>query len=209
MAYIQITTRCNMECSHCCYSCTSEGIDMDESTFKAACKIAEDYEDYITLGGGEPTIHPKFWQFIGVALGHASSEMGVYVVTNGKKKKTALRLARASRGLLSSSVSNTQYHEGIDSEVLSAFKRKDGRQTAIRGVLESVSRVGRGANVFFGEDRCVCNELFITPLGEIFSCACKVVSFGTVREPKIDDEIREKDYCRGIESKREEEVANG
>ena len=48
--YIQITTRCNMTCEHCCYACTNEGIDMSLVTFKAALELSE--ASYVSIGGG-------------------------------------------------------------------------------------------------------------------------------------------------------------
>ncbi len=69
--YIQITTRCNMSCEHCCYSCTHEGEDMSLETFRNCLG----FDEYNTLGGGEPTIHPLFWQFLGriCAMGHRAA----------------------------------------------------------------------------------------------------------------------------------------
>ena len=36
MAYLQITTRCNMRCQHCGFGCTHRGQDMTREVFKAA-----------------------------------------------------------------------------------------------------------------------------------------------------------------------------
>ena len=41
--YIQISTKCNMSCSHCCMKATANGEDMTPETFRAAVKISMEY----------------------------------------------------------------------------------------------------------------------------------------------------------------------
>lgn len=65
--YIQITTRCNMHCDHCGFDCTHKGSNMSLDTFKNALGYCS---EHVMLGGGEPTLHPKFWEFFGRAMGH-------------------------------------------------------------------------------------------------------------------------------------------
>ena len=68
------------------------------TTFRAALELAEQRGDSITFGGGEPTIHPQFWEFFGLAIGRFHDEPGIYMVTNGKKTETALALAALAKG---------------------------------------------------------------------------------------------------------------
>ena len=62
--YIQITTRCNMSCLHCCYGCNDkDGEDMPVETFELIMekwgeKICKTDGRNIILGGGEPTGGP-------------------------------------------------------------------------------------------------------------------------------------------------------
>ena len=52
--YISITTRCNMACDHCCFACNkTEGEDMSIQTFFKAIGLAENYDEHVTLGGGD------------------------------------------------------------------------------------------------------------------------------------------------------------
>lgn len=67
--YIQITTRCNMHCDHCCYSCTSVGEDIQLKTYEKALELTEWHSDYLSIGGGEPTLHKDFWTILGMSLG--------------------------------------------------------------------------------------------------------------------------------------------
>lgn len=197
--YIQLTTRCNMECAHCCFSATRQGEDMPMDTLKKALSLASSYGDFITLGGGEPTVHPKFWEMVGVVLGSADTEYPPLIVTNGKKTKTALQLAAlAKRGVLQVDLSQDGYHDPIDNVVINAFKvdrrfrgYDSGSTTDLRGIRnveERIISVGRAIKTNVGfEEGCACEDLTIAPDGTIYSCGCKTRSFGTVFEPQIPD----------------------
>jgi sulfatase maturation enzyme AslB (radical SAM superfamily) len=42
---------------------------------------------------------------------------------------------------------------------------------------------------------CCCDELLITPNGDIFACGCQKVKMGTVYEPAIPDDYPGDDGC--------------
>ena len=122
--YIQITTRCNMKCAHCCYSAGPEGEDMSFDMFKMILdkwgkQMAELDNNLIILGGGEPTIHPDFWKMI-----MYSTSYGIpWVATNGKLTEDALLLADlGKKGKVSSVLSLDKWHEPIAQKVIDAFK---------------------------------------------------------------------------------------
>jgi hypothetical protein len=89
--YLQITTKCNMKCEHCCYSCTMHGKHMDYDTAVQAmdfCRRTEG-DEAITIGGGEPTLHPKFFDI----LKHCLMDFNyVWMATNGSQTEVMLRL---------------------------------------------------------------------------------------------------------------------
>lgn len=178
--YIQITTRCNMSCEHCCMSCTEEGEDMSIETFKAA--LAWD-DEYISIGGGEPTLHPKFWEFIGLALGCCE---GVWLATNGSRTDIALALARmAKRGVLSCALSQDAYHDAIDEKVIRAFttERKRGFDNSDYREVRDVTgkEVNAGRCDFGTRDDCACPGLVCAPDGTVRACGCDgAPSFGDV-----------------------------
>ena len=167
--YIQITTRCNMKCRHCGMNCTSKGRDMDFDTFKEALKHSE----YITLGGGEPTIHPFFEKFLFYAIAHCE---GVHIITNGKKTDIALALAKMNNineGAFSAELSQDPYHEPIDPKVVKAFGkniRNNSRQ------LINAGRCDWGDN----ED-CICEDMFVLPNGAVKQCGCEVSFYQSCR----------------------------
>lgn len=48
---IRITSKCNMRCAHCCYSCSpNKGQHMDMWTFYAAVRFASNYDDEYDTG---------------------------------------------------------------------------------------------------------------------------------------------------------------
>ena len=192
--YIQITTRCNMECEHCCYSCTSEGEDMTLETFE---KCLEWGDEYPALGGGEPTIHPQFEKFLLLAIGSCEQ---VWLATNGKETKRALLLAKLARaGVISCELSQDEWHERIDGEVIEAFRKETRRGEYLsnqnngdcRGYRD-ISREGEkkpinSGRCDWGDDGCPCEGMFIKPNGDIHQCGCEESpKLGNINDESFD-----------------------
>ena len=94
--YLQITTKCNMKCSHCCYSCGKNGKHGDINTIIDAISFARNFNDEtITIGGGEPTLHPEFFKILDFCLRDFDY---VWMATNGSQTKTMYRLANIIDG---------------------------------------------------------------------------------------------------------------
>ena len=170
-----------MACRHCGMNAKRRGTIMSLDTFRAVVHYAEQNDELIFIGGGEPTIHPQFWDIMGIAMvADLDSEINtIQLVTNGKETATALRLARlAKQGKITCDLSQDQWHEPIDPEVVKAFTRpprgygyNGERDTDYRGI-RSVSRIlpqGRAlANGIATEkDGCICDELFVTTDGHL------------------------------------------
>jgi hypothetical protein len=201
--YLQFTSRCNMKCAHCCYSCGPKGRDMSKATLLKALDLCEEYGESPFIGGGEPTVHPKFWEFFGLILQRAGSyEMeGLGIITNGKNTKDALALAELGRrGLLSVELSRDRYHEPIEDRVVQAFTRKqasygDRDVRDMRGIRSgsnaSVLAVGRGAKISGSDKGCCCPDIVVDPEGRIWACGCKSRQLGTVDKPEIPEEVWE------------------
>lgn len=192
--YIMITTRCNMKCQHCCYSCTEEGEDMSMEVFKEALA----YDEYPSIGGGEPTLHPQFWEFIGVALGSCG---GLWLATNGTVTNSALALARlAKKGILSCELSyGDGWHDEsmVASHVVAAFYKLDGIRNVSRNP-EGIVNQGR-AREFLGADDaykgCPCAEMVVRPNGDVYACGCEdAPKIGNVLT-EIDNEEFEYSEC--------------
>jgi MoaA/NifB/PqqE/SkfB family radical SAM enzyme len=137
--------------------------------------------EQITIGGGEPTLHPQFWDIIAESLAFGD----VWLATNGSMTQTALTLAgMAKKGILGCDLSLDDYHDPIEQEVIEAFmvskkqyrnqisyydrENKDYRN--IRNV--SGDEVKSGRCDFGVEDKCVCDDFIITPNGDVMACGC-------------------------------------
>ena len=184
--YIQITDHCNMTCAHCCYSCGPRKKNfMDTRIFEEAIRLIGN--DALAIGGGEPTLHPRFWEFIGIGLGTCDS---VWLATNGSQTRTTLRLAKmARRGIIGCALSRDSFHNPIDQEVIKAFsgaddhsyRRADNDLREIRDVSHKVMRQGRAVKTgTWSEEGCGCDGIVVDPLGNIWSCGCKKLLLGHV-----------------------------
>jgi len=220
--YIQITERCNMECEHCCSSCGPKtGIHMPMAVFKKALDFCAENGDSPFIGGGEPTVHPKFWEFIGLVLGRAHELDTEYIslITNGKKTEDALALANlAKRGVLGVGLSQDEFHEEIDERVVEAFTVDKGYPSIYsndrdhdhrwihgdngRG-YRTVYPTGRGKDCAT-EEGCVCEDLQVDPHGRIWACGCKTKQFGTLDNPDIPADYQHECW-ETMKERREEE----
>jgi len=193
MAYIQITTVCNMSCAHCCMSCGKnyKGQHMDSWTFQHALDFCTEYGSSLTLGGGEPTLHPKFITYLAKAIDHCQSDGNGIVpwfAYHGSNTEKTLELIRNSdyceeeffeklceeywiewieESLFTMAVSQDQYHDPIDSVVFDAAKIHN---VEIRNTSENIVKTGHANHG--SEDRCCCDVLQIKPDGDIFMCGC-------------------------------------
>lgn len=189
--YVQITSRCNMSCAHCGMNANMHGMDMTRKVWKASIKLALAHTGMITLGGGEPTLHKNFWEMLGIALG--SGFESIWLATNGSKTETALALANlAQKGVIGCALSQDSYHDPIDERVIEAFTREqkskwDGNDyREIRNVDGKEIKAGR---CNFGEEECICEDVFIQPDGTIKGCGCAdAITLGTVFNPEIPQE---------------------
>ena len=188
--YIRITTRCNMSCEHCCYSAEKAGEDMDIKTFK---KILDQWHPeiergngYVTLGGGEPTLHPHFWDLVELAWKYGTP----WTVTNGSNKKDSLLIAElAKKGYLHGILSLDKWHDPISREVIDAFTeglthydggraykyminchdQSDKRE--IRTVLLPL-KGGKAKGYETGREGCPCPGIHFLPDTSIYPCGC-------------------------------------
>lgn len=212
--YLMLTSQCNMNCFHCCASCGPKGSHMSKATLKKALALAAEYGQSVFIGGGEPTVHPLFWEFLGIILSQDRNidldSLGM--VTNGKKTKDALALASlARRGILQVELSQDRFHESIAPEVIKAFtvtgERKDGDLRGIRTVRRIVAQ-GRGKGIAGALDDCSCEELMVDPKGKLWACGCQSECFGTVNHPEIPKHFWEDSFsCWNKRNKRAEEFA--
>jgi hypothetical protein len=219
MSYIMITTRCNMECPHCCRSCTSEGENRPFRTFK---KIIDEYVDsHVAIGGGEPTLHPRFWDMLMYAVGRCYD--GVWLSTNGSIKDTALTLAKlAKKEIIGCDLSLDEAHDRtmVADEVIDAFEAlphaiRDVFHKGIDGPPIGPIAVGRALenydpeNMRKPEDECICPGPLYMPNGDVLWCGCPGAPvIGNVHKGfEIPDDFYESDECYSVYKKLKAEEA--
>lgn len=202
MAYLQLTEKCQMRCAHCCFAATGNGDHMSREVYMAALQLAAEYGDYITLGGGEPTLHPEFFVYLDKAVEfHRKGliEDAPFVITNGASKRKAMKLYNRAlkEGDVHVELSQDPWHDPIDPEVVRAFRsheresgygrhRSSGNRIGVRTV-KTIVPVGRAiqfSNALPMQPKewsqCCCEDLLIDPRGDIWSCGCRHTKLGNV-----------------------------
>ena len=76
--YVDLTMRCNMDCNYC-YNPMRTKSDMDPEYFNEVCERLPGPVDFKFLGG-EPSMHPRFFEFIKIARKHGHQ---VFFASNG------------------------------------------------------------------------------------------------------------------------------
>lgn len=164
-----------MSCAHCCFVCTADGEDMSLELFQ---QTLQHCKSSLTIGGGEPTIHPKFWDFLELAI-EGGYQIGI--ATNGSLTNTTLKLAALAReGTIACVLSQDAYHAPINQRVIDAFKSAPIQAAyphiaytddfrVRRDVTEGLTNNGR---CDFGRDDCCCTGTFVKPSGIVHHCGC-------------------------------------
>lgn len=185
-----------MRCGHCCYSCGPIGTEMPFEMFKTILdkwgSRLQEANYYITIGGGEPTIHPDFWKIIDYSLKYGHP----WLCTNGKLRDFALKLADLSRkNVLTAVLSLDKWHDPIEQCVIDAFKKDMVKKknswgehwtSKIKGDNRQIRTVKSQYKVGFsktGIENCCCRQIQIQPTGHITMCGCDDAPvIGTVEE---------------------------
>lgn len=94
--YVQVTEKCNHHCAHCCYSCTMEGKHATKEVWQQMIRFASEYNnEFISIGGGEPTLHPDFFEILEWSL---DDFRYVWMASNGSQTKIMRRLHDIMQG---------------------------------------------------------------------------------------------------------------
>lgn len=147
-------------------------------------RVLQHCDGMLTLGGGEPTLHPRFWEYLALAIGDCD-EQGVFLVTNGSRTGTALRLARlARRGIIGCALSVDDWHDPIDPRVVQAFMKEprarrsygyaagDTLQHDDLREIRSVTTLVKSGRCNFGHTDDCDGGPHVMPDGTVKQCSC-------------------------------------
>ena len=132
--FFEITDRCNLKCMHCGSNCSAEGSYLAVDDIKAALRSALREKPMICLTGGEPMLHPAFFE-IADRVSSMGFDWGMTTNATLIDDAAARRLKQA--GLCTVSVSLDGMERAHDS-----FRRQNGAwRRAIRG-LQALQNAG-------------------------------------------------------------------
>jgi hypothetical protein len=171
---------------------------------------------YIIFGGGEPTLHPKFWKFIGYALKYGLP----WVATNGSNAEDAIILCEmAKKGVVHAVLSQDRWHDPIDQRVTDLYMEgltrhetewydewyaEPGKCLDRREVRSVKIPINSGRAAYVPETRkgCCCPGLKVVPNGDIFACGCEdAPNIGTVKTGVEDPQYKYYDAFGGCYKK--------
>jgi len=204
--YIEITTRCNMKCAHCARDANEIGEDMTLDIFKQAIEVCVNLNaSSITLGGGEPTIHPEFMEMLNYAIETIGKKAVISIITNGSMIDISMKLAdMADAGLIHTEVSVDDYHDKIDNIVIDRFAKIKQfsffKNNAHK--VRQIIKAGRGKDIIGAVDGCMSGIIHINTNGDVYTCGCLTEHLGTVFNyeiPQIDCSSMQTDeyFCQG------------
>ena len=172
---------------------------MPLDTFYLASEVAKEWDDeFVYIGGGEPTLHPDFFKILFYLMRHFDN---VELTTNGSRDKVMHRLRYilweedeelCNHGMssdnLTVALSLDQYHDPISQWIKDWFKKAEEHNHRMQGSLGGhkistyikgdymrvLSNAGRAKKNQLrpAKNKCVCPDIFIKPSGDIRLCGC-------------------------------------
>ncbi len=125
--FFEITSRCNLSCRHCGSSCTSEGDVLSKGDIEAVLKQLDPRKTMLCLTGGEPLMHPSFFE-----LAELVHSMGFSwgMTTNATliDEVTAKRLKELGMATISVSL------DGMEDSHDSLRSRRGAWRRAVKGI---------------------------------------------------------------------------
>jgi hypothetical protein len=172
--YVQTLLFCNMECQHCCYNCGPKHHEfMSMETFEASLKWEP--QTLFNFGGGEPTCHPLFWEFMNLAI-KTRGVNRVWIATNGKCTNDALLLAGMVKSkVIKGCLSQDQWHQPIRQDVVDAFiqARSSSMKPTIRNAGINTDPIRQGRCDWGNRFECnACGGPFVQYDGQVRQCGC-------------------------------------
>lgn len=168
MPIIEITNHCNLECPICIVQ-NRDNYHMSVDEFRGIIDGLIEKEgtlDTINISGGEPTIHPQFFELLDIALRPEIAR--VSISTNGLKNASSLEFCEelAKRGVYVSlqldALANPALrvlrgggdHESVKQKALDNLEKAGVKTTIVATVAKGVNdhRIGDAVKLLFEKD---------------------------------------------------------
>ena len=132
--FFEITNRCNLRCRHCGSNCTAHGQTLTVEDIKGVLKTIQGDKPSICLTGGEPMMHPAFFE-----IAQCVRSMGFYwgMTTNATLIDDVVAENLKQVGMSTVSVSL----DGMERSHDSLRQRKGSWRLALRG-LKALQKAG-------------------------------------------------------------------
>ena len=132
--FFEITNRCNLCCKHCGSHCTSKGELLTIGDVEATLRSIHDENPMICLTGGEPMLHPEFFE-IAQCVRSMGYSWGMTTNATLIDEATALNLRRVGMSTVSVSLDGMELIHDF-------FRQKKGAWSqAVRG-LKALQQAG-------------------------------------------------------------------
>jgi len=140
---------------------------MSLAIFKKVLQLS-DGTSCLNLGGGEPTIHPQFWEFLDLAI--ASNHSKVWMATNGKRTKITKKLMDLHvDGVIDMQVSRDAWHDPINPEIFDLCREKGISERRVHLISDNGSAT---KNSVWNTRDCHCASCHVDMFGDVTPCAC-------------------------------------
>lgn len=204
--YLMITSKCNYKCRHCCFSCSKRGQHMSMEVVEQSLKRFSDCE-LLVIGGGEPTLHPQFWDIIKLCKEHGYFGKKLWMCSNGSQKEIMRKLSKmADKEEIRVSISDDTFHPPLDEEVKKWFTDTEHHFSSfdhfksIQNVIDPMPLGRWKGQPSWRKGECCCEGPFIKPNGKVYQCGCpRGVLIGDVwsvcRPKPIDEFGGSWEYC--------------
>lgn len=189
--YIWLNDECNMQCEHCLHDAkkVDKGVKMSRETFLNVEKLIHNTENsYISLGGGEPTLHPDFIPFVERLI---EKDVHVWFATNGTRPGTLKKIIKMISQLededfLRFEVSLDYYHDKDmlkDWVIAYAENNKIVRNTTKHRLPDRRGRAITSGIACQERSMCYCGAS-VLPNGNVTVCGCEnPMIMGNVNNP--------------------------
>jgi MoaA/NifB/PqqE/SkfB family radical SAM enzyme len=179
---------------------------MSLDTVECALKKIKNKSETLTIGGGEPTLHPYFFDIIKLCKKYGFKGEKIWMCTNGSQKEIMKKLHQmALHEEIQITISRDKFHKKLDPEVEKWFT-SNRMYDDFRTFQSATDPMPIGRWQGKKSDRkgeCCCLGPFIRPNGKVYQCGCpKAIHVGNVfqgfnpfRDPANLDVVFDWDDC--------------